>query len=159
VRYRWLIVDGYSLLHRDPDFAGKIKGNLQSARRQLARKIEKTATALADRVTVVFDGQQAGGSDPAQTSPVEVIFSPAHQTADTVIERLVQGAADVSGVLVVTSDRLERESVTAAGAQAMSCASFLEAQATDRIHVREKLKRQSSAGKPTIGDIFPNRSS
>lgn len=155
MRYSWLIVDGYSLLHRDPDFAGKIKGNLQSARQQMLRKMEKTATIFSGRVTVVFDGKESGGGDASQTSPLEIIFSPAHQTADTVIERLVSEAVDRSGILVVTSDRLERETVTAAGAQAMSCASFLEMQSDDRAHVREKLKRQSRVGKPTLGDFFP----
>ncbi len=154
MRYRWLIVDGYSLLHRDPEFAGQIDGNLQTARDRLIRKLEKTATAMAERVTVVFDGR-AAGRDDAGTSPLEIIFSPAHRTADTVIERLVNEQGNPNGIMVVTSDRLERETVTATGAEVMSCASFLEVQVSNRAQIRDKLKTQSRAGKPTLGDIFP----
>jgi predicted RNA-binding protein with PIN domain len=68
----------------------------------------------------------------------------------------VHGAHDPGDILVVTSDRLERETITAAGAQAMSCANFLELLSAHDAKVRAKLKHNGRAGKATLGDIFPS---
>jgi predicted RNA-binding protein with PIN domain len=151
VRVRWLIVDGYSLLHRDPQLAPSLDSNLQFARRQLIKKIERLG--IAERTTVVFDGRGAGKSE--EPCSIEVLFSPAHQTADTVIERLVHSEADTAGVMVITSDRAERETVTAAGAQSMSCANFLEWLSADDASTASKIKQQAKLGKNTLGDFFP----
>ncbi len=86
------------------------------------------------------------------------MFSPGHQTADTVIERMVQQSPSPEDILVVTSDRMERESVMAAGAHTMSCGEFMEW--SERCE-RNLARRASSAGQPapraTLGDFFPEK--
>lgn len=150
----WVIVDGYSLLHRaDPRHR---PADLAMARMRLVRRLEDVSDVLADRVTVVFDGQGAGASAEEQSAHVEVLFSPPHFTADTVIERLVHESSAPDKVLVVTSDRAERQTVEACGAASMSCGDFLEHCAA----LRKRSGHQSarSAGKrprATLGDFFP----
>ncbi len=120
---------------------------------KIARKIARVAANQAERVTVVFDGRQSGASD-FPSGPIEVLFSPAHQTADTLIERLVHQDANPARITVVTNDRAERDTVTAAGAFAMSCAACL-----DEWDIREKeTKRRAPAAHalpPKLGDFFP----
>ena len=84
---RWIIVDGYSLLHRHPQ-SGSRTGTLLTARHRLVRQLEEVAGSLAERFTVVFDGTARGGREGYESASIEVVFSPADKTADTVIERL-----------------------------------------------------------------------
>jgi uncharacterized protein len=152
---RWIIIDGYSLLHRR-GAPGKRPGNLMTARQQLIRKLEEVAGALAERITVVFDGTGRGGGEGYEASAIEIVFSPSDKTADTVIERMVHEAGDPAGILIVTSDRLERETTAAAGADTMSSGDFLDL--CER--TRSNLSRQggTGSGKKTnskLGDFFP----
>ena len=153
---RWIIIDGYSLLHRRGT-PGTRPGNLMTARQHLIRKLEEVAGTLAEHITVVFDGSGRGGDEGDGVSAIEIVFSPSDKTADTVIERLVHEAADPTGILVVTSDRLERETTAAAGADTMSCGDFLDL--CER--TRSELSRQTDArhvkhSGSKLGDFFPN---
>lgn len=150
--YRRLIVDGYCLLHRTPDLARNLPQGLTSARQRLVRLVEQNFADLADRATVVFDCRRAVEDDPFLDAAVEVVLAPPDQTADTVIERIVHAEAEPSAVLVVTSDQLEAQTVSAAGAEVMSCAEFLDrAEANARRAALRSPKRRG----PTLGDFFP----
>ncbi len=151
----WLIVDGYSLVHRDSDLVPHVPHRLEIARERLIQKLEEVATAMADRITVVFDGRQANTEQPPTSSILEILFSPKHLTADTVIERLVEQASHPEEILVVTSDRAERETVSATGAQTVSCGQFLEACEKKREHHGEKTRRSSKSDGFALGDLFP----
>jgi predicted RNA-binding protein with PIN domain len=152
---RWIIIDGYSLLHRQGK-PGIRPGNLLIARQQLVRKLEEVAGALAERITVVFDGTGRGGGEGYEASALEIVFSPSDKTADTIIERMVHDAGAAAGILIVTSDRLERETTAAAGADTMSCGDFLDL--CER--TRGDLSRQAGGHRrkhpgSKLGDFFP----
>lgn len=151
----WLIVDGYSLLHRDPELAPALHADLTLARQRLVRKIEEVAGVIADRTTVVFDGTAAGAGEGYESAAVEAVFSPQHLTADTVIERLVHDAPDPERILVVTSDLAERHTVAAAGAQTMSCTDFLAALGEQRRQVTRRSAARGKAPGARLGDFFP----
>ncbi len=156
MKTHWLLIDGYSLLHRI-EGRGTARRRLNGlARDHLVRDLEELGGGLADRITVVFDGTGKGTETEAGRSAVEVVFSPGHQTADTVIERLVNDAPDPGGILVVTSDRAERETVGAAGANSMGCGDFLslcEQQRHALASTAGVMRRKTP--KSTLGDSFP----
>lgn len=151
---RRLLIDGYSLLYRDPTLTPLRLRNMGHAREQLIRKIDRLADALAPTVELVFDGRVAS-CEPVRTGRLQLIYSPAGMTADTVIEQMVHRDPAPSECCVVTADRLERDTVTAAEAQAMSCASFLEW--LDRLdrEVARQQKKIAPTRRFTIGDYFP----
>jgi len=151
-----LIIDGYSLIHRDPEMASILHRSLSMARQRLIRRLEEVSGSLADHITVVFDGTAAGPGEGHEASAVEVLFSPSDKTADTIIERMTSRHEDPTQILVVTSDRAERETVGAAGAQTMSCGDFLDLLKNHRRQVKyqSKTTRGSTPG-PTLGDFFP----
>ncbi len=154
--YQRLIIDGYSLIHRDPETKKIVAENLRRAREVLIEKISRTATAMAGHVTVVFDGQQSGGSSPGGIQAIEIVYSSSGQTADTVIERMVRTAGNPGEWLVVTNDRRERETVLAAGVQTMSCAVFLEECQRMARQQHQSMKRQAMRQPgPKLGDYFP----
>lgn len=152
---RRLIIDGYSLLYRDPSLARLRPGNMRLAREQLIRKIDRLADALAPVVELVFDGR-ASSREQIDTGHVQIIYSPGDKTADTVIEQMVHTDAAPADICVVTSDRLECDTVTAADAQVMSCLSFLEW--LDRLdrEVVQRQKKTAHARRFTLGDAFPD---
>lgn len=150
---RRLIIDGYNLLYRDPALHPGRARDLQTAREQLIRKIDRLADALAERVEIVFDGR-AASHEQVKTGKVRLIYSPAHKTADTVIEQIVHTAPAPEEICVVTTDRPERETVAARDAQTMSCISFIEW--LERLD-KEVARHQQKPPKRrfTLGDCFP----
>jgi len=154
----WLIIDGYSLLYRDHQTRATLGRNLQLARHTLIRSIERGAGSIAKKVTVVFDGRGEQISQDDLPCPIEILFAPGHLTADSVIERMVASAPNAASIMVVTSDRHERETVMAAGATSMSCGSFLEMCAREDARLQRPSPGRKKL-KPTIGDHFPDKSS
>ena len=156
MKCRWLIVDGYSLVHRDPETRSLPAVNLMLSRERMVRKLESVAGAIAEKVTVVFDGRDDPAGAEDVVAGIQVVYSKGGMTADTVIERMVHAHAQPGEILVVTSDRRERETVMAAGADTISCGDFLDLCERTR---RQMLPRPSSRAPrfkdPTLGDFFP----
>ncbi len=153
----WIIIDGYSLLHHDEKFASAGPRGMAAAREQLVSRLGAAGTALAGRITVVFDGAgYIGQRGPQAPSPIEVVFSSTSETADSIIERLAHATPRPGELLVVTSDRAERETVEAAGVTTMSCTDFLVllAGAEKSLH-RSSASLKTKMPKPTLGDFFP----
>lgn len=148
----WLIIDGYSLIHRDPELKRLFPDQLLFARQRLIRLIEQASAKLPKRITVVFDGKgERTERDMEMDTCVEVLFSPAHMTADSVIERMVYSDPLPARILVVSSDRLERDTVSAAGAQTISCGDFLRLCQPPPARPRGLHKKKDA----TLGDYFP----
>ena len=153
----WLIIDGYSLLHRNESPSRFRHASIEENRLSLIRDVESVLGMLpGERVTIVFDGVRKGGKSEFESTQVEIIFSPAHKTADTVIEQMVHTAHNPEAIMVVSSDRLERETVASAGAHTMSSGDFLVLceNYRARLSVRSKQTTQRHKG-PTLGDFFP----
>jgi uncharacterized protein len=128
VSTQWILVDGYSVLHAWPRFATRKarQMSLQQRRETLVGLLQQYADHSRRRVTVVFDGYAAKhkpeGRDP--THGIEVLFSERGKTADDLIERLVGQSEQKTGILVVTSDNMERHTVESMGAQSTSAEVF-----------------------------------
>jgi predicted RNA-binding protein with PIN domain len=148
--FDWLIIDGYNLLHQDAALDGR-RTDLQTARQRLVRRIERAAPEMAPRISVVFDGRESGRDAAFDAPHLEVLFSPANRTADAVIERMVAEAGHPEKICVVTSDRIEEQIVSAAGATVVSCEQFLSRCEAASPPGTRRPKPQPS----TLGDFFP----
>jgi predicted RNA-binding protein with PIN domain len=173
---KWLIIDGYNLIYRIGDYRSGASflrwvgapRDLAGKRRGLVQLLEKTVGILAERITVVFDGRSgggparsakhsvAGGPDEQESTVVEVLFSPGDKTADTVIEQLVFQAGPAGGVVVVTSDRLERETTEAAGAETKAGSVFLDQLNETLVRIEQSLRARNAAQRPAtpLGNPF-----
>ena len=120
---RHLLIDGYNVLHQWP--AGKLflnRSQMAAGRDFLARETRVLHDREGWRVTLVFDGK---GSEveverPFMDPTFSLLYAPASLSADAVIEQLVAGCADPGSCVVVTLDRLERETLAAVGANTMT---------------------------------------
>ncbi len=147
-----LIIDGYNLMHQDGALDGR-RGDLSTSRQRLVRRIEQTASGMAAKITVVFDGRE-GGRDVALDAPnLEVLFSPANRTADGLIEQMVHDAEKPERILVVTSDWIEQRLVSVFGASVISCREFLlRCEPPSAV-----LKKSKPARGSTLGEFFPEK--
>jgi predicted RNA-binding protein with PIN domain len=150
----WLIVDGYSLLYRERSRRPFGKP-APLERDEFIRRLERMCGSLAERVTVVFDGRDAGGPDEAYCGGVEVLYSPSSLTADSVIERLVHEHSGKTSIMVVTSDRRERETVEAAGVRTLSCGDFLDLCEEEERRRNGRLAMSRRMPPLTLGERFP----
>jgi predicted RNA-binding protein with PIN domain len=148
--FDWLIIDGYNLMHQDGALDGR-RDDLQTARQRLVRSIERAATGMASRITVVFDGRESGRDIAFDAPNFEVVFSPSNRTADGVIEQMVHDAKETERVLVVTSDWIEQRLVSVFGASVISCREFLLRCETPPV----ASKRLKPVRGSTLGDFFP----
>ncbi len=157
MKFAWVLIDGYSLLYRWRSERPEIEDlPFPRQREALVRLLCETATALAQRVTIVFDGRGPRAEIEPSLHAVEVVFAPAHQTADTYIERLAASQPENASLLVVTSDRAERETTMAAGASSMSCGVFLEHCEAIRRHVARQTTLEPRRGHSfDLGSAFP----
>lgn len=154
MQYEWLIIDGYNLLHEIDELARLLRTDIQGARHRLVRMAEETAHNMARQTTIVFDGREAGSDAALSSRYLEVFFSPANLSADTVIERLVCNCPTPGKILVVTSDRAEHDTVSSAGAHTMSSEEFMN---LCHAETKKKQPKRTPPGKePRLGDLFPD---
>ena len=73
MRFEWLIIDGYNVLHTQPQLVALMRSDMEQARHQLVRHIETAALAMADQVTLVFDGKERGRDESLSRSRFEVV--------------------------------------------------------------------------------------
>jgi uncharacterized protein len=82
-----ILVDGYNVIKRNPQFQVLVKKSLETARGALITQLVNRYSRSDHRVTVVFDGQGVR-EEKSHERGICIIFSPAGQTADSVIARL-----------------------------------------------------------------------
>ena len=131
-RRRVLIVDGYNVIRNNkryaglgPDYEGGNGWN--KARETLINDAAHFAQGSYERCTVIFDGagNSASSGEPMQEAGIDVVFSPAGVSADSVIEQLAHDAREEGfEVVVVSSDYTVQSTVYGGGVTRMSAAGF-----------------------------------
>ena len=118
-----LLVDGYNIVHAWPDLRRVLaKEGREVARAQLVERVRILHDFERLRVSIVFDGR---GGDiaierPTRHATFSVLYTPGGMTADDLIEQLAAHAEAPADVVVATADAAERDTIEAAGAQAVS---------------------------------------
>lgn len=123
---RFLLVDGYNVIHQTPEYSRLAADDLDAARAALVSDV----AAFADRTfraTIVFDGH----NNPMSTgvahhvSGVTVLFSRFGLDADTVIEALARESRERGdATVVVTSDAQTQWAVLGGSVTRMSSSEF-----------------------------------
>ncbi|MDR1015623.1 MAG: NYN domain-containing protein [Coriobacteriales bacterium] len=154
---RLLLVDGYNVLRSGSAYAHLTEGvpdhthdAFNVARQALVTDVA-TFAGREYEATVVFDG----GGNPHSTGEarkvagIQVVFSSAGVSADSVIEELARAAAGQGReVLVVTSDAATQWTVLGRKVTRMSAAGFAEEMQGIRRDIEEAVCEQ--AGKRTL---------
>ena len=149
-RRQVLIVDGYNVIRNNDRYAYLGIDYESGEGWNKAREAQEHY----ERCTVVFDA--AGNPDstgtPVRKAGIDVVFSPAGVSADSVIERLAHDARE-SGfeVVVVSSDFTIQATVFGGGVASLSSLAFT-ADSADVEEERRGLARQAASEKRTVAD-------
>ena len=130
-RKKLLIVDGYNVLRsgsryariKQPDYTDD---TFNTAREALINDVINYA-GRDTRAIIVFDGafNEYSRGEVEKIGGIQIMFSPAGQSADHVIERLAHDARERSiETLVVTSDATIQDTVFGGGVDRMSAEGF-----------------------------------
>ena len=138
---RYLLVDAHSVIFAWPELRA-----LQARRPALARDaLVKRLTQFQDegeyRVIAVFDGKGATHSGSSDEGGIQIFYSSSHQTADSIIERLVAKYGKTHDLTVVTDDLLEQQTVISFGALTVSVATFIEWHERSEAELKRRLKK------------------
>ena len=120
VQPQYLIVDGHSVIFAWPELRGLHERRTSLARDALVRKLRDYQDWTGVRVIVVFDGTGTAIDASSHPEEVQIFYSRAGQTADSIVERLASKYASKFALLVATSDYFEQETVSACGAEYIS---------------------------------------
>lgn len=116
----YLLVDGHSIIFAWPELRLLHDRRTSLAREALTRQLRDYQDWTGVRVVVVFDGRGATVSQEAEPGEVQIFYSRAGQTADSIIERLASKYAERFRLVVATGDYLEQETASACGAETVS---------------------------------------
>ncbi len=109
---RWILIDGYNLLHASGVFGSAGPTSLHSSREALLDWLGQVLSdAERQRTTIVFDAREAPPGLPADAEKhgIRIQFAPRGREADDLIEQLIDAHHHPRSLLVVSSDhRLHR---------------------------------------------------
>ncbi len=120
MRPDYLIVDGHSVIFAWPELRELHQRRTSLARDALVRKLRDYQDWTGVRAIVVFDGRGQAVDASAEPGEIQIFYSRAGQTADSVVERLASKYGSQYRLLVATSDYLEQETASACGAECIS---------------------------------------
>lgn len=118
--HRYLIVDGHSVIFAWPDLRRLHQRRTSLARDELIKRLRDYQDWTGIHVVVVFDGKGADITNLSDPHDIQVFYSRAGQTADSIVERLAGKYAERFQLTIATSDNLERETAAAFGAECIS---------------------------------------
>lgn len=106
---KYLVVDGYNIIHAWPELKELAAVNLDGARDRLIDIMSNLKGAVDDEVILVFDAYKVKGrvSSKLEIGNIKVVFTAEDETADSYIERFAAENGRKFDVTVATSDNLE----------------------------------------------------
>ena len=152
-----LLVDGYNIIGSWSDLKkSRDRHGLEAARELLIESLINYAPMVSYQTKIVFDAhyQNSPGSTQKYTSLVSVYFTAFAETADTYIEKSCAAfkrnsyTQEVSRLIVATSDRAQRLTVTGYGAECISAQRLAgEVEITARRMRKQKRSQTRSSGR------------
>lgn len=123
---RYLLVDAHSVIFAWPELRNLHGRRNALAREELIRRLTFFQDCSDYKVVAVFDGTGSRTSSQNEAAGIQVFYSSARQTADSVIERLVAKYGQTHEMTVVTNDLMERQTASTFGASTASVDNFLD---------------------------------
>ena len=120
MRPQYLLVDGHSIIFAWPELRALHTRRTSLARDDLVRRLRDYQDWTDVRVVVVFDGSGSAVTHESSPGEIQIFYSRAGQTADSIIERLASKYAERFQLTVATGDYLEQETASACGAETVS---------------------------------------
>ena len=127
-REKYLLVDGYNLIHAWPEMKEVLIENLDGARGKLLDILCNYQAIKNVEVIAVFDAYKVKNHSVEASDYLNIhqVFTAEAQTADAYIEKFTHEHGKKYDITVVTSDGLEQVIIRGAGANLLSSRDFIE---------------------------------
>lgn len=124
----YLLVDGYNVIHANPDLETLLENNLEASRNVLMDVLSNYQGFRQCEVILVFDAYKVKGNpgEVVRYHNISVVYTKEAETADRYIERTAHEIGHRYQVTVVTSDGMEQVIIRGAGCHLMSSREFWE---------------------------------
>lgn len=124
----YLLVDGYNVIHANPDLEVLLEDNLEASRNVLMDVLSNYQGFRQYEVILVFDAYKVKGNpgEIVKYHNISVVYTREAETADRYIERTAHEIGHKYQVTVVTSDGVEQVIIRGAGCNLMSSMDFWE---------------------------------
>lgn len=158
-----VFIDGYNVINSWPNLKETAKSNqLELGRNKLIEIIENYSSFNHCRVFIVFDAHKVHGTIEKEeilgkNKQISVIYTKSGETADSYIERMVNGFGKRFDVMVVTSDNLEQQTIFQRGATRMNSLEFYHEVLNIEKQIKEKTKKNSQGKKLLLGDNIDDK--
>lgn len=126
---RWLLVDGYNIIHAWAELSSLAAINFDAARTRLLEILANYQGYRGVNVLVVFDAYQVAGrtkSEPERWQNLYVVYTKQAETADQYIAKAVQEIGARYNITVATSDQLVQLIILGQGALRISARELLK---------------------------------
>ncbi|MGB3368486.1 MAG: translation factor GTPase family protein [Acidaminobacteraceae bacterium] len=126
---KYLLVDGYNIIHAWPELEQLAKDSLEASRAKLMDILSNYQSILKYKIILVFDAYRvkAGNESVEDYHNIQVVFTAEAQTADHFIEKFAHKNKEKFQITVATSDGLEQMIIRGAGARVLSARDLREA--------------------------------
>lgn len=125
-RKEYLLVDGYNVIHANPELEQLMEINLEASRNVLMDVLCNYQGFRNMQVILVFDAYKVKGNpgEILNYNNISVVYTKEAETADRYIERTAHEISHDYNTTVVTSDGLEQIIIRGAGCRLMSSREF-----------------------------------
>ena len=121
-KIKYLLVDGYNIIHAWKDFKPYLADSLYIAREKLLEILSDYAGFRNEIIIAVFDAHKVAGSPGVyeKRGNIHVVYTKESQTADSYIELFVSSNSREYEIWVATSDVTEQIIILGRGAKRLT---------------------------------------
>ena len=136
---KYMLVDGYNLIHAWPELKEVLEDNLDGARGKLLDILSNYKAMTDYEIIAVFDAYRVKGHEVEASDYLNIhqVFTKEAQTADSYIQKFTHDYGKSYDITVVTSDGMEQLIIRGAGAHLISSREFIEEVARRAKQLRE----------------------
>ena len=144
-----IFVDGYNVINSWPDLKEKKDVSFEGARQSLIDKLHNYGVFKECRIILVFDAHKVAGNIESKelSGNIITVFTKEGEIADAYIERMVDELGRKVEIVVVTSDRLEQQTIFQRGAVRMSSIEFYN----EVLKVQDNIRKKAEKNKLELG--------
>ncbi len=152
-----LIVDGYNLIHADPELAALLDRDTEAARGKLVEVLIEHSAREGVEIELVFDAAGRDGPTNSErlTGGLTVTYTAKGESADAYIEKASYGSWPAGSVAVVTGDYEQQKVAGGAGMLRISSREFEAEMRISREESGREARQGSSAWKVSVRDRLP----
>ncbi len=127
VKDKYLLIDGYNVMHADEELKQLISVNVDSARDKFIDLVDHYSAIIDDEVILVFDAYKLKNhkAEYFDFNNVHIVYTATAQTADGYIEKFSHDNSKKYDIRVATSDNAEQTIIFGHGCQVISSPAFL----------------------------------